>query len=545
MIVNMPIKVQDILELPEFSDAKIIAGEQGVDNNIKNASLMEVPDIFPYLDAGNLLLTTLFPIYENEEAKKELIPKLVEQNLAGICIKPARYIDEIPEIMIKQANELNFPLIKLSDDANLSTLVNKILEISLNKHVDILKFRNEIHEKLMELFLSGESLDSLVEHLSKMIDLPIILTDNNFNITHLSNHYQDKEVEVQGESKHNSQIEIKVDEQIIPKNKLIIHSIKAGNQFFGYIITLKNENNMGNSNLQVAIEQASLLIATVFHKNNAVLEKEKNFQNAFIRNILQGKIKSQVEAVEKAKAFGWKLEFPQIIMTIKIFTEDELAKKNSYEYILNSDFIENIFAKKIALYNDKINTIYINDSLVVFINATNDNNICKSIKKIAEEMIEKINVNFKVGISISNIIERIGQFPNEYKKIEKSIKLSDILYKDSFVTNFDELKMFNIIEKVDDFELLNQYVDDKLGKLILYERDNDLDLMPTLKVLIENNFNLKKSAEKMYIHYNTIRYRVEKIKELGINIETGYDIGELVFAYNIFLWLVSNDKLDL
>ena len=64
-----------------------------------------------------------------------------------------------------------------------------------------------------------------------------------------------------------------------------------------------------------------------------------------------------------------------------------------------------------------------------------------------------------------------------------------------------------------------------------------------LRVLVENNFNLKKSAEAMYLHYNTMRYRVEKLKKYGVNIENGYQLAEIVLAYNIYLWLRANDQL--
>lgn len=72
-----------------------------------------------------------------------------------------------------------------------------------------------------------------------------------------------------------------------------------------------------------------------------------------------------------------------------------------------------------------------------------------------------------------------------------------------------------------------------------------MKLIKTLRVLIENNFNLKKSAKAMYLHYNTMRYRVDKLKDYGIDIENGYRLAEVVFAYNIYLWLKANDQLTL
>jgi len=542
----MEITVKDILELEEFKDVELLAGKNGIANIIKSASLMEVPDIFPYIESHNLLLTTLFPICENERAKEELIPKLVEQELAGICIKPARYVDQIPAKMIEQADKLDFPLMKLPENANLSILVNKVLEVSLDKHVETLKFRNDIHDKLMDLFLQGKSLSDLIDSLANMIRLDVVLLDNNFEILCSSYDYSKDKIELsfsQAEKTiYDNEIKLTTPLEEINKESLIIQPIKAGSNNFGYIV-IPNQEQLNKANLKLAAEQASMLIASVFYKNYAVLEKEKTFQDAFIRNILQGKIDSQLEAIEKAKVFGWELEFPQLMMIIKLFGEDENVKREIYEEISNARFIAEIFSKNFSLYNDKFNTIYLNDSLVVFINAIFDSKIESNMQQIAEEVIAEVDHNIKVGVGISTLVEKITQFPEIYNKLNKTVQLADILNEDSFVVNYNELKVFNIIEKVGDNKLLNEFVYDKLGSLINYERENDGELIETLKNLIENNFNVKKTSREMYVHYNTLRYRVNKLKECNIDIENGYDTAEIVFAYNIYQWLKATDNL--
>ena len=171
----MLITVKDVLELDGFKNAKIVAGNRGLSNVVNNATLMEVPDIFPYVNIHSLLITTLYPIYNNEDVTNQLIPKLSELELAGICIKPVRYIKEILLKMIKQANGLDFPIIELPEDANLSNLVTEILELSLNKHINILNFRNYVHERLMSLFLRGKDINSLVNNLSEIVKFPVLL----------------------------------------------------------------------------------------------------------------------------------------------------------------------------------------------------------------------------------------------------------------------------------------------------------------------------------------------------------------------------------
>lgn len=536
----MFIKVKDVLEIKEFKDARIIAGEKGLSNNVTNAMLMEVPDIFSYVDPDSLLITTLYPISADEDAKNKLIPKLVELGLSGICIKPARYIKEIPASMIEQANKFDFPIIELADDANLSKLVSAILELSLSKHINILNFRNYVHERLMNLFLKGADINTLIDNLSEIVKFPVILVDDDLLITHISKDICTESISIIPESQdnHNKYI-IKLDDKVYDENSYIKHSIKAGKNRFGYMFLLKGK--IKDQNLIVAVEQASLLIASVFYKNYAVMEKEKGFQDAFIRDILQGKIDSPVDIIKKAKVFGWNMEFPQVIMVIKILIEDHEIKKQIYENILDLNIIAKTLKKHMAINLNKIKIVYINDSLVVFVNSIFINNIRGNFIEVGNLIVDNLDTKVKIGIGISNTVNDINSFANAYSEAHQSIVAGDVLNKDSFVSHYSDYEMFTIIKEIKNTNILKKYLDNKLGRIIEYDKTVNMNLLETLKVLIEENFNIKRASEKLFIHYNTLRYRIDRMKELDLNIDDGFSIGELALAYNIYLWLKASE----
>ncbi|MCG8513671.1 MAG: PucR family transcriptional regulator ligand-binding domain-containing protein [Halanaerobiales bacterium] len=539
----MDITVNDILALKGFEGAQIVAGKEGLSNIVGNATLMEVPDIFPYVDVNSLLITTLYPIYNNQAAINQLIPKLADINLAGICIKPLRYIKEIPPTMLRQADKLNFPIIELPPDANLSSLVTDILELSLNNYINILKFRNYVHEHLMTLFLKGEDIDSLVCNLAEIVKYPIILLDNSLNIICKSQDLAKQEVSIESPYYIDEPdvFSVKVGAIKYGQESYIKCSINAGQTKFGYIVLLKGDTN--NKSLIIAVEQASLLIASAFYKNYAVLEKERTFQDAFIRNILQGKMSSQIEAINKARVFGWNMQFPQVILVIKVLLAGEKKEKKLtelYKYILDSRLIEKSLKDKMILINDnKFKIIYLDDALVLFINVSADH-IKKSTIEVGKLIVAKLKDKVNVGIGISNLVSNIDRFPSAYQEAHNSLIVGSTLNIAPFVCHYDDYKVFNIIKEVKDQAVLTKYVEEKLGKIIEYDQTTSMELMETLRVLLEENFNAIKAAKRLFIHYNTLRYRIKKLKQLGIDIEDGFEIGEIVLAYNIHLWLIAN-----
>lgn len=209
--------------------------------------------------------------------------------------------------MIRQGDQLGFPVIELPPESNLSNLVTEILEISLNKHIDMLNFRDHVHKKLMELFLKGKGIPELLNNLSEICGQPVILLDEAHKVITKSENLSDIPVTIQGKFE-NKTLKMVVGKKIFGAEDYYVHPIKAGNREFGYIMMLKDGKRF--ESLLVAVEEASLLIASVYYKNYAVLEKERSFQDSFIRDILQGKITSPMETVNKAKYFGWNMDFP-------------------------------------------------------------------------------------------------------------------------------------------------------------------------------------------------------------------------------------------
>lgn len=540
----MQIQVKDILELEGFKDAKLVAGEKGLTNIVKNATLMEVPDIYRYVEEDNLLITTLYPISSDREAMKELIPKLASLNLAGICIKPARYIKAIDSVMIKQANELNFPIISLPEGANLSDLVSEILEISLKSHIDMLHFRDLVHKELMDLFLSGADIGSMVDTLANIVQLPVILLDNSYNITSKSKELKNRDIDILLEPNDYGRpgFKIKIDGRTYGVNRYSRYSINAGKTRFGYLVLLKEKSE--SENVRIAMEQASLLLASAFYKNSAVMEKEKSFMDAFIRELLQGKLASSMDAISKAKRFGWSMEFPMVIMVAKLLPKDNDRKFDLYGKILDSQLLEKTLQERLNIKEDKINTVYIDNSIVIFINTIFMDDVRINCIKAGCSIMQKLKKETKIGIGISNTINSFDGLPRAYEEAKRSIVAGTILYQESFTNHYNDYRIFDIINEVEDVSVLERFVDDKLGQVLEHDNSNDFQLLETLKVLIECNFNIKKASQELFIHYNTLRYRVDRLKELGINMDNGFELGELVLAFNIYLWLKGSQAKE-
>jgi len=121
-------KLLHLLALEVFQKSEIVAGGKGLERDVTWVNMMEILDSLEQLQPGELLISTGYGLTEDSPLSMDLIARLNERNLAGIAIQPGYYISEIPARMIEQANELDFPVIRLQPKITFGKVTRAILD---------------------------------------------------------------------------------------------------------------------------------------------------------------------------------------------------------------------------------------------------------------------------------------------------------------------------------------------------------------------------------------------------------------------------------
>ena len=128
----MPLTLEQALSLDVLKNAVVLCGSKNLKNEINFVTVMEVPDICDWVSEGAFLLTTGYPFKDSPEDLSLLIAKLSEKRLSGIAIKTKRFIDAIPETVLKTADELGFPLIQLPPEARFENIISDLMAHAIN-----------------------------------------------------------------------------------------------------------------------------------------------------------------------------------------------------------------------------------------------------------------------------------------------------------------------------------------------------------------------------------------------------------------------------
>jgi len=105
--------VREVLGASSLAGSVLRAGASGLGRVVQRLNVMEVPDILPWVKPHELLLTTGYPLRHAPETLADLVCELDQRGLAAMAIKLHRYLDELPQAMLDEADRRGFPVIEI------------------------------------------------------------------------------------------------------------------------------------------------------------------------------------------------------------------------------------------------------------------------------------------------------------------------------------------------------------------------------------------------------------------------------------------------
>ena len=126
------------------------------------------------------------------------------------------------------------------------------------------------------------------------------------------------------------------------------------------------------------------------------------------------------------------------------------------------------------------------------------------------EAAGRLNQNVYMGVSSNQI-----GLCNQSKNFEKAFSTMEMAAKrKQQILYYDKMDIFKILFAVREKPVLRNFYHDTIGKLEVYDKENNSNLTEVLKNYLENNGNVQLVSEKMFVHRNTINNHLKKIEKI-------------------------------
>ena len=256
-----------------------------------------------------------------------------------------------------------------------------------------------------------------------------------------------------------------------------------------------------------AAKYASILAITL--TNIKQYYDEKYDRNNFIKNVVLDNVLPG-DIVIKARELHFNAEVSRVVLLIRIVSANDIS---AYDVIQNlfpdksKDFVFNITETDIVLVKEIKNTV---DS--------------KDLEKLARSIADTLSGEFytRVNVGIGNPVVGVKELARSFKEAQTALEVGKVFDTEKDVINYETLGIGRLIYQLPT-TLCEMFLQEvfKRGSLESLDRET----LMTIQAFFENNLNVSETSRKLFVHRNTLVYRLEKIKKL-----TGLDLREFDHA---------------
>ncbi len=549
-MLSVPVTVRDALMMESLRRARLVAGSDGLDREITSVNVMEVPDIINWVRPGALLLTTAYPIKDDPEAQARLVPQLAEKGLAGLGLKPARYLSSIPDVMIAAADAAAFPLIELPPDASFNDILHPLLSEILNRQAYLLKRSEETHSRFTAVALAGGGFQEVAVTLAEIVRAPVTVEDQDFGVLACA---IPEGVTGMTEADFRGALEGFRHEHVpgLPHSHFrketllgglvvnqLLQPIRSSGQVYGYLSVWEIERSLQEVDI-VAVQHAATVTALAMMKERAVAEIEKRFRDEFLNRVLMGDYESVETMVARGRVFGWDLarSYAVLLVTADGLEEQYVSGQENGELRLRRlerlalQVVESVLRSGAddAIVVEKgggVLLLHHSDSPAASVDATKK--LAESILRVARAVLSDATLSVGIG----RLYPNPGHLKHSYREAKRAIEVARRVWGGNCALHFNELGAYRLLARFSDRGELTAFYQDTVGKLVRYDQENGSDLVATLEAFLACNGNLQQTTEKLYVHYNTLRYRLKRAEQI-----LGTDLGNADVRLNLQLGL--------
>lgn len=278
-----------------------------------------------------------------------------------------------------------------------------------------------------------------------------------------------------------------------------------------YIVVAGPDNSDGYSAGRLAVSQIGRLMEAC---------KEKFSSNQFIQNLLLDNLVG-ADIYNQSKQFGIEASALRNVFVIETEHEQdevvlemirELYGKNHYDFVTAVDERNIILVKELRQDNSK-----------------------EEAESIANMLVDMINVETmsKVRVGYGNPTADIKEVSKAYREAKMAVEVGKIFYSDKTIVAYNMLGIGRLIYQLPT-ELCDMFLEEVFGGVVPERFDEEM--LATINKFFELNLNLSETARQMYVHRNTLAYRLERIEKM-----TGLDIRSFEDAMTFKMALMVAD----
>ena len=277
-------------------------------------------------------------------------------------------------------------------------------------------------------------------------------------------------------------------------------AIVGNSNFFEYAVFCTGDDEAARSFCSMAY---------IVLNNAKSYYEEKHDRGTFVKNIIMDNILPG-DIYIRAKELHFATDAPRAVFLIRQVGHGDVA---------TVDVLGGMFPDKLQDF-----VLSINEMDIAVVKQISGSTTAEELEKMAASMEEtlKNELRIKTVIGIGTIADHLRELADSYKEAQTAIEVGKVFDTEKSIMNYESLGIGRLI-----YQLPTTLCEIFLSEVFKKNSIDSLDqeTLFTINKFFENNLNVSETSRKLFVHRNTLVYRLEKIKKL-----TGLDLRQFDHA---------------
>lgn len=264
-------------------------------------------------------------------------------------------------------------------------------------------------------------------------------------------------------------------------------------------------------------------------QNLIIAYKEKYDKNNFFQNLLLDNM-LLVDIYNRAKRLRIEVSVPRAVLLIEM----EQGKNSTA-----AELLKGMFSSQSGDYITAVD-----EDNVILIKSMENTEDYVALGQVANTIVDMINMEAMTNVRVAygTIVSELRDVSKSYKEAKMALDVGKIFYAEKKVTPYNKLGIGRLIYQLPK-NLCRIFIDEIFGANIPDELDEEI--LSTISKFFENNLNVSETSRQLFIHRNTLVYRLEKLeKTTGLDIRTFDDALTFKIALMVANYMKYMETLD-
>ena len=513
----------EVLALPRFSDLQLLSSHSNLTQPLESVEITETPDVADFIPKNVMILTTAMIYKDDQEKLKPFIDSLKQAECTALGIKVGRFLDEISPEIVAYASAVDLPLIKIPSTQPLGGLLHEIVGYLRDSKTEQMSVAFDIQKRFSTLLMQDVDATRFIAEFAKILNAPIILLSPWQQVIAHSNYFygnqKSAEFFIEQLSKDHFQ-QLAQEKKIFRLQDERQENIQVAgfpirvNDYFPYYLLVLSPEQIPYPISEFAIDQAILVLTFMLFKNQKIAESFEHLKTDFLDRLLD----IHQEALSKHQNWLelWKnyrlinSDYYQLAIVYGVTkpeNETHIRYQQAEGQLIFQWLKEQLpeILPDVALFKLKNQ----NKSILIFQSKKNDHLMI--LQNLAERLQQALPITIR--FALGNAYENLEDLPNSYIEASSTLEASLHAQKPATVQLFHPKGLAGLFEKIGTEDV--EYFCQQQLKELAYPTEPTLqELRKTLKVFLDFNCEITKTANALYLHRNTIKYRMNQCEKL-------------------------------